>query len=72
MDVAALEDIRQHVAHLFADAQRADRFFLGVFVHLFPLPTEYQVVHAPGMDENSGGAVHLMLEGPARRSRVGG
>ncbi|PAV70330.1 hypothetical protein WR25_10455 [Diploscapter pachys] len=33
MHVAALEDFRQHVAHLFADAQRANRFFLGVFVH---------------------------------------
>ena len=50
VDVATLENLRQHVAHLFADAQRANRFFLGVFVHLFPIPTEHQVVHAPSMD----------------------
>ena len=39
MHVAALEHFRQHMAHLFADAQGADRFFLGIFVHGFcPLP----------------------------------
>ena len=37
--VAAREDFVQDVAHLFADTQRADRFFLGFFVHS-PSPGE--------------------------------
>ena len=60
MDVAALEQFAQHVAHLLADAEQADRAAFGGFVRRITSPSREGWMRgveqrSPGIDPERAG-----------------